>query len=249
MARKNQKELVHDFPGGRIDLVLASTEFHVLDAEVAVLAALGGKTDFSGGRAAHELDVPLRCEDMDPVVNACFPTEASLVFELRRELAQGEHLPHGSLPGDHLHDDPALAVTLSVVLGADLLAHQALVHGVDFDPTAVFLVDQLGRQRRAVAQFDLEAALGGDMTALRLFIDRIAPARKDPIVDFPLPKLEAAKDIVPAAAAVVRAVSVGDLSPKEAAPVMDLIEVFPRALEMNDSAERVARLENLANPD
>ena len=249
MARKNQKELVHDFPGGRIDLVLASTEFHVL--------ATKGHIKFVRGTAATEIGLAaerskygyLCVEDMDPVVTACFPTEASLVFELRRELAQGEHLPHGSLPGDHLHDDPALAVTLSVVLGADLLAHQALVHGVDFDPTAVFLVDQLGRQRRAVAQFDLEAALGGDMTALRLFIDRIAPARKDPIVDFPLPKLEAAKDIVPAAAAVVRAVSVGDLSPKEAAPVMDLIEVFPRALEMNDSAERVARLENLANPD
>ena len=53
-----------------------------------------------------------------------------------------------------------LAQPLGIELRADLLAHQPLAVAVELDPLAVDLVDQLGAQRRAVPQLDLQPALG-----------------------------------------------------------------------------------------
>src|SRR6478672_5742857 len=47
----------------------------------------------------------------------------------------------------------------------------------------------------------IELAKAGDMQALRLCLDRIAPPRKDSLVGFTLPKLVCAKDAVKASAA------------------------------------------------
>ena len=64
-----------------------------------------------------------------------------------------------------------------------------------------------GLTRKAV-----EVALGGDTTALRLCLERIAPARKDSPVHFELPPMKSVQDAVEAAQAVLRAVSEGDLT-------------------------------------
>ena len=89
----------------------------------------------------------------------------------------------------------------------------------------------------------VEMALGGDVTALRLCLERIAPPRKDVPVAFALPAMQSAADAAAAAAAVLAAVAGGDLTPTEGAAIMALIEVYRRALETTELEARVTALE------
>ena len=94
----------------------------------------------------------------------------------------------------------------------------------------------------------IEMALGGDGPAMRLCLDRIAPARKDRPVPFTLPTLETAADAKDAAAAIVRAVADGDLTPSEAAELSKLLDNFIRVLEATDVQARLEALERKATP-
>jgi hypothetical protein len=58
----------------------------------------------------------------------------------------------------------------------------------------------------------IELAKAGDLAALRVCLDRIAPPRKDRPVLFELPPVSSAADAAKAAAALLEAVAVGDLS-------------------------------------
>jgi hypothetical protein len=81
------------------------------------------------------------------------------------------------------------------------------------------------------------------MAALRLCLERIAPARKDAPVRFQLPTINRARDAAEAASAVLLAVSEGDITPMEGAAVMALIEQYRRALEASDFEARISALE------
>lgn len=90
----------------------------------------------------------------------------------------------------------------------------------------------------------IDMALEGDTTALRLCLERIAPARKDAPVQFDLPPMTTAQDTAQAAQAVLQAVSRGSLSPMEAAGVMALVEAYRKTLEMTELEARITVLEN-----
>ena len=62
----------------------------------------------------------------------------------------------------------------------------------------------------------IELAKSGDLAALRVCLDRIAPPRKDRPVFFELPPVASAADAAKAAAALLEAVADGDLTPAEA---------------------------------
>ena len=87
-------------------------------------------------------------------------------------------------------------------------------------------------------------ALGGDVTALRLCLERIVPPRRDAPVVFALPAMTTAKDAAKAAAAVLGAVAGGDLTPTEGAAIVALVEAYRRALETTELEARVAALES-----
>lgn len=89
----------------------------------------------------------------------------------------------------------------------------------------------------------MEIALEGDTTALRLCLERIAPAKKDAPVTFNLPPMQSAADAAKAAGAVLDAVALGELTPTEGAHVMALIETYRRTLETTELEERMAALE------
>jgi Family of unknown function (DUF5681) len=89
----------------------------------------------------------------------------------------------------------------------------------------------------------VEMALTGDATALRLCLERLLPARRDRPVAFTLPKLETAADAVKATAAIVEAVSLGELTPSEAGELSKLVEGFRSALTTAELEERLAKLE------
>jgi len=98
-------------------------------------------------------------------------------------------------------------------------------------------------EAEALTRKAVEAALAGDVSALRLCLDRIAPPRKDAPVSFALPPMASAADAAQAAGAVLAAVAEGDLTPLEAAQIMGLIETYRRTLETCELEARVAALE------
>jgi hypothetical protein len=89
----------------------------------------------------------------------------------------------------------------------------------------------------------IELAKTGDITALRLCLDRILPARKDRPVAFALPMLEHASDAVKASAAIAKAVADGDLTPMEAGELSKVVDAYARAIETTELAARIERLE------
>lgn len=98
-------------------------------------------------------------------------------------------------------------------------------------------------EAEALTRRAIEMALAGDVTALRLCLDRILPARKERIVSFALPKLATAADAVDATAALVKAVASGELTPSEAAELSKLVEAFTRAVDLHEIQQRLDRLE------
>lgn len=101
------------------------------------------------------------------------------------------------------------------------------------------MADEAGEVVKAV----ISAAKGGDMTAARLVLERIAPPRKGRPVVFNLPQIETASDVLTALGSVVRAVAAGTLTPEEGATVAGLLEVKRRAIETVDIERRLSELE------
>ena len=98
-------------------------------------------------------------------------------------------------------------------------------------------------QQEALTQAVIDKALEGDVTALRLCLDRIAPARKDAPVSFAMPEIETAEDAAKAARAILKAIAEGDVTPLEAASVMAVVEQFRRTRETTEIERRIAAVE------
>jgi hypothetical protein len=93
----------------------------------------------------------------------------------------------------------------------------------------------------------IDLALAGDVTALRLCLERIAPARKDRPISVDLPALHGADDMAAASAALIQAVAEGQLTPLEAAQIAKLFEVHLHAVEMTEVTRRLGQLEEMLN--
>jgi hypothetical protein len=104
----------------------------------------------------------------------------------------------------------------------------------------------LDGQAEALTRKAVDMALYGDVTALRLCLERIAPPRKDAPVTFALPAMTCARDAAHAAAAVLGAVSEGDLTPTEGAHIMALVETWRRTFETTELEARLTALEGAA---
>src|ERR1700738_2733649 len=93
----------------------------------------------------------------------------------------------------------------------------------------------------ALTRKAIELAKAGDMTALRLCLERILPPRKDRPVSFALPPIASAKDALSALSALLTAVSSGELTPSEAAEAGKLVDGYVKATETNELAEGLER--------
>lgn len=98
-------------------------------------------------------------------------------------------------------------------------------------------------QHEALTNKAVEKALEGDMTAMRLCLDRIAPPRKDAPVSFALPPIKSAADTVAASSALLDAVALGDVTPDEAGRVMALLSAHKALVEAGDLERRIEALE------
>jgi hypothetical protein len=98
-------------------------------------------------------------------------------------------------------------------------------------------------EAEALSRKAVEVALRGDVSALRLCLDRIVPPRKDRPVCFELPAMTESKDAVTASAAIVAAVAAGELTPTEAAELSKVIDNYARTLQSVEFEERLSKLE------
>ena len=98
-------------------------------------------------------------------------------------------------------------------------------------------------QAEALTQTAVTQALEGDSVALRLCMERVAPAPKDQPVSFRLSKMKSALDASEAAESVLIAVSEGELTPIEATRVLGLIDSYRRSLELTEIEQRLQALE------
>ena len=99
-------------------------------------------------------------------------------------------------------------------------------------------------QAEALTQTAVTKALAGDSVALKLCMERIAPAPKDQPASFSLPQMHNALDASEAAGSILNAVSKGELTPIEATRVMGLVDSYRRTLELTEIEERLKDLES-----
>ena len=90
----------------------------------------------------------------------------------------------------------------------------------------------------------IELAEGGDMRAIRVCMDRLAPVIKHQPIAVELPPIEKPADSVEAAASIAAAVAAGELTATEAAELAKVIDVYVRALDGKGFDERLTKLEN-----
>jgi hypothetical protein len=105
----------------------------------------------------------------------------------------------------------------------------------------------LDGEAEALTRKAVEMGLAGDITALRLCLDRILPPRKDRPVTFTLPEIKSAQDAASVVSAVLTAVAAGELTPTDAAEIGKLIDSYVRAFETAELADRLERLERLSS--
>lgn len=98
-------------------------------------------------------------------------------------------------------------------------------------------------EHEALTRKAIEKALEGDTTALRLCLERLAPARKDAPISLALPAIVTTADTVGASAAVLASVAAGEITPDEAGRMMTLLTAHRAIVETNELAERIVALE------
>ena len=98
-------------------------------------------------------------------------------------------------------------------------------------------------EAEALTRKAVEMAKAGDVTAMRLCLERIVPARKDRPVNFALPPIKSASDLVKAIEAVAAAVANGELTLSEAGEMSKIVDSFMRAVELTEFEDRLSKLE------
>jgi small-conductance mechanosensitive channel len=89
----------------------------------------------------------------------------------------------------------------------------------------------------------IQAARGGDTTAIRLVLERVAPLPRNRPVQFDMPAIETAEDLGEAMSAILQAAGDGAISPDEAVSIASLVEMRRKTLETLELERRILALE------
>jgi Family of unknown function (DUF5681) len=82
--------------------------------------------------------------------------------------------------------------------------------------TTVVAEALLDGEAEVITRKVIDLALAGDISALRLCLERLIPPRKDRPVEFDLPQVSTSADAAKAALSILRATAEGSLTPSEA---------------------------------
>jgi len=95
----------------------------------------------------------------------------------------------------------------------------------------------------AITRKAIEMAKGGDATAIRMCLERLAPPRKDAAVCFTLPPIKTISDAVEASSALLAAIADGDVTPDEGSRIMSLLTSHKVLVETGEFERRLEALE------
>ena len=110
---------------------------------------------------------------------------------------------------------------------------------------ALVALDAIGESAaQDLLQSVIEKAREGDMTAARILLDRVWPARKGRPVAFTLPPVESAHDIARAISGILEAVAAGLLTIDEGQGLAGILESQRKALELAEIESRLTALES-----
>jgi hypothetical protein len=98
-------------------------------------------------------------------------------------------------------------------------------------------------EAEALTRKAVELALGGDVTALRLCLDRLIAPHRERLVPLVLPPMREPADLAASMEAIAAAVARGLLAPAEAAELAKVVDTFAKAIEMRDFDARLRELE------
>jgi hypothetical protein len=90
----------------------------------------------------------------------------------------------------------------------------------------------------------IEKARAGDITAIRLCLERVIPRLRDRPTLFDLPPINSAPDALAALSTIVAGVSGGELTAAEGSELSKLVDHYLRALEAKDFEQRLRMLES-----
>jgi hypothetical protein len=107
------------------------------------------------------------------------------------------------------------------------------------------LVEELldGEAEKLTRAF-IEKALAGDGRCLRYILDRLSPRRNGRPIDFKLPAINTAHDMVPAMAAIATGVNDGSLTAEEAGQLSHFVEVYVKAVDTHEVVVKLERPES-----
>ncbi len=95
----------------------------------------------------------------------------------------------------------------------------------------------------AIVQSLIDAALSGDVSAQKIVIDKILPNAKELPISADLPQVDNAASLPKLSAAILQAVSTGQLTPSEGQALSTLAVHHARSIELADFEARLSALE------
>lgn len=114
--------------------------------------------------------------------------------------------------------------------------------------TTVAIESLLEGEAEALTRKVIEKAKEGDIAALKVCLDRIAPVRKGRPVPLDFPEITDAKSLAQAGANVGNALATGELSSDEAAGVLSTLDGIKRLYEATELEQRISALEQNNEP-
>ncbi len=109
--------------------------------------------------------------------------------------------------------------------------------------SSLLVENLLDGRAEALAEKAIEMALGGNVLALRLCLERLLPAQKERQMVLELPHPATGQGILDGFASIADALAAGELTPSETNSAAALLESARRALETADLAMRIYDLE------
>lgn len=103
--------------------------------------------------------------------------------------------------------------------------------------------------REALIKKAVELAMNGDATALRLCLDKLAPAPKATAELIRVPALRDAETLTGKASAILDAVGAGMVPPDVGVSLLSALSSVARVIETDELERRIAALEELTDEE
>jgi len=105
----------------------------------------------------------------------------------------------------------------------------------------------LDGQAEALVEKVVQLALDGDLTCLRICLERLVPPKRDAPIDIDLPDISAVADIPKLFSSLTAKLREGGITPSEARVLIDLAEAIRRLFELTELEQRIGALEAKAS--